>query len=69
MNNNAENCKVVLIGESSINIYYKGVGKTSIISRFVHEKFDSQFMSTLGASFASKTLFYEDFDKMVKFEV
>ena len=47
----------------------KGVGKTSVITRFVHNKFDSEFMSTLGASFATKSLFMEDFDKMIKFEV
>ena len=67
--NNAENCKVVLIGETGILLNYKGVGKTSIISRFVHNKFDSEFMTTLGASYAAKSLFLEEYDKMIKFEV
>ena len=60
--NNAENCKVVLIGET-------GVGKTSIISRFVNNKFENIFMPTPGASFTSKPLYIEEFDKIIKFEV
>ena len=40
-------CKVVLLGET-------GVGKTSIISRYVHNNFSEVLMSTTGASFATK---------------
>jgi Ras-related protein Rab-8A len=45
-------CKVVLLGES-------GVGKTSIISRYVHDKFSDTLMCTTGASFASKKIVLE----------
>jgi Ras-related protein Rab-6A len=61
-NGNAENCKVVLVGET-------GVGKTSIISRFCNNKFDSVFMPTPGASFTSKSLYIDEYDKIIKFEV
>ena len=67
--NNAENCKVVLIGESGMNIITIGVGKTSIINRFVNNSFNTDYMPTLGASYTSRTLFMEDHNKMIKFEV
>ena len=41
-------CKVVLIGES-------GVGKTSIISRYISNSFNSVLASTPGANFTTKT--------------
>ena len=53
-------CKIVLIGES-------GVGKTSIISRFVNNKFSSTLPSTPGAVFATKTILIEG--KKIKFEI
>ena len=61
-NSNALSCKVVLLGES-------GVGKTSIISRYINNTFSSNNMSTTGASFAAKTMFFENHDKNIKFEV
>ena len=58
-------CKVVLIGES-------GVGKTSIISRYITNTFQSQLMATSGANFVTKNLILED-DKeesqSIKFEI
>ena len=42
-------CKVVLLGDA-------GVGKTSIISRYVGNTFSDVLMSTTGASFATKKL-------------
>ena len=42
-------CKVVLLGET-------GVGKTSIISRYVTNKFSDVLMSTTGASYATKKI-------------
>ena len=41
--------KIVLIGES-------GVGKKSIISQFINEKFDSNVLSTFGEQFARKEM-------------
>lgn len=61
-NVNAQSCKVVLLGES-------GVGKTSIISRYINNSFQSNNMSTTGASFAAKTMYFENHDKNLKFEV
>ena len=58
----ALSCKVVLIGES-------GVGKTSIISRYITNTFSSILMSTTGASFATKSMYLEKEDRTVKFEI
>lgn len=61
-NQNAISCKVVLIGEA-------GVGSTSIINRYINNTFSTNSMSTTGASFAAKTMYFENHDKYVKFEV
>ena len=58
----AKNCKVVLIGES-------GVGKTSIISRYISNSFRSQQLPTTGANFVSKTVILEDENQSIKFEL
>ena len=55
-------CKVVLIGES-------GVGKTSIISRYITNTFKSQLMSTPGANFVTKNVIMEDDNQSIKFEI
>ena len=55
-------CKVVLIGES-------GVGKTSIISRYITNTFKSQLMSTPGANFVTKNIILEDENQSIKFEI
>ena len=55
-------CKVVLIGES-------GVGKTSIIARYVKNTFSSETLPTPGASFASKSMDFTEYDKVIKFDV
>lgn len=41
--------KVVILGDS-------GVGKTSILFRYIFDKFDNSNLPTLGASFKSKTI-------------
>ena len=41
----AKACKVVLLGEA-------GVGKTSIISRFINDKFEENLETTTGAYYA-----------------
>ena len=43
--------KVVIIGDT-------GVGKTSILFRYVYNKFESQMSSTFGAGFKSKDIPY-----------
>ena len=55
-------CKVVLIGES-------GVGKTSIISRYMTDKFSATLGSTPGANFTTKTIFLKDENQSIKFEI
>ena len=55
-------CKVVLIGES-------GVGKTSIIARYLTNTFSTAMNSTAGANFTTKTVFLEDEKKAIKFEI
>ena len=58
----AKTCKVVLIGES-------GVGKTSIISRYINNTFKSQLMSTPGANFVHKNVFLEEEQQSIKYEI
>ena len=47
--NEGEELKIILIGESS-------VGKTSIISRFVKDRFEENIQSTIGGTYLSKYL-------------
>ena len=54
--------KVVLIGES-------GVGKTSIINRYISDTFSIIMSETPGASFATKTIYIKDYNKSIKFEI
>ena len=54
-------CKVVLLGEA-------GVGKTSIISRYVTNTFSDVLMSTTGASFATKKVEIDPEHK-IKFQI
>ena len=73
--NNAISCKVVLLGESgNLQLFYqtqtlKGVGKTSIISRYINNVFQSNSLPTDGASFATKNMYMPDQDKNIKFDV
>jgi len=47
--------------------FIKGVGKSSILIRFVSNEFKPILKSTLGAAFMSKTIFYKE--QAIKFEV
>ena len=59
----AKPVKVVLLGDS-------GVGKTSIISRFVNNMFEQKVMPTISAAYATKTMKFDDFGgKELKFEL
>ena len=59
----AQTCKVVLLGES-------GVGKTCIIARFINNTFEDNLISTTGASYAGKTMTFDEFGgKSIKFEI
>jgi len=45
--------KLVFLGEQS-------VGKTSLITRFMYDSFDSNYQATIGIDFLSKTMYLED---------
>lgn len=45
--------KLVFVGDQS-------VGKTSIITRFMYDKFDNNYQATIGIDFLSKTMYLED---------
>ncbi|KAG1680293.1 Ras-related protein Rab-6A [Nymphon striatum] len=45
--------KLVFLGEQS-------VGKTSIITRFMYDSFDSSYQATIGIDFLSKVMYLED---------
>ncbi|KAF1870356.1 hypothetical protein Lal_00003562 [Lupinus albus] len=45
--------KLVFLGDQS-------VGKTSIITRFMYDKFDTNYQATIGIDFLSKTIYIED---------
>ena len=55
-------CKVVLIGES-------GVGKTSIINRYIQNTFSPVLTATPGASFTTKTILLKEYNQSIKFEI
>ena len=58
-----EICKIVLLGES-------GVGKTSIISRFINGTFEESLMSTNGASYVCRNLTFPEYqNRMIRFEI
>jgi len=55
-NNNASNTqkfKLVFLGDQS-------VGKTSVITRFMYDSYDSTYQATIGIDFLSKTMYLED---------
>ena len=56
--NTGVSVKVVLLGETT-------VGKTSIISRFINDSFDPNCITSLGASFISKNLYFPEFKKNI----
>lgn len=45
--------KLVFLGNAS-------VGKTSIITRFMYDTFDTTYQATIGIDFLSKTMYLED---------
>jgi len=45
--------KLVFLGD-------QGVGKTSIITRFMYDSFDTAYQATIGIDFLSKTMYLED---------
>ena len=58
----AKTIKVVILGES-------GVGKTSIISRFINDTFEEELVTTTGASYVSKSMKFSDKNQVLNFEI
>ena len=77
----SKDVKVVLLGDSgtpenpipfSFSSFFKyfffpGVGKSSILIRFVSNEFKPNLESTLGAAFMAKMIFYKE--QAIKFQV
>jgi len=55
-------CKVILVGDS-------GVGKTSIILRFISNEFNKDVPSTSGANYASKDVEFKDLNAKLQYDV
>ena len=65
MNSNDSNdiaCKVVLVGES-------GVGKTSIIKRYVRDEFSDIMEANINSSCFTKTLEIKKYNKSITFDI
>ena len=54
--------KIILIGES-------GVGKTCIIVRFINDEYSEDTVSTTGASYASKLLTLNEYNKTLQYQI
>ena len=59
---NIPSFKIVLMGVS-------GVGKTSIINRYLKHTFEEEIISTSGICFNSKTLTFEETNETCKIDV
>lgn len=56
-------CKVFIIGQF-------GVGKTSIVSRFIKDIFEENLINEAEASYAGKTMTFKEYEnKRIKFEI
>ena len=57
-----KNYKVALLGES-------GVGKTSIVIRYINDTFNQSVLSTTGVSFLSKNIFFPETNESCNLDV
>ena len=55
-------CKVVLVGES-------GVGKTSIIHRYLYNDYDDNRITTSSPEYKNKILEYPEYNKSITFDI
>ncbi len=55
-----ETLKILFIGSS-------GVGKTSLLHRYVENKFDQKYKTTIGADFLSKDFSYQN--KLISLQI
>ena len=54
--------KLVLLGES-------GVGKSSLMNRYISNTFNINISHSVSANFSSKTMLLKDFNKSIKFDL
>jgi Ras-related protein Rab-7A len=59
---NLKNHKVALLGDS-------GVGKTSIVIRYINDEFNQNVLATTGVSFLSKNIFFPETNESCKLDV
>ena len=59
---NLQNFKISLLGDS-------GVGKTSIVNRYIEGKFEGNILSTQGVCFFSKLLVFPETKQSCKLDV
>lgn len=59
---NLQSYKVVLMGAS-------GVGKTSIVNRYIKDTFEDNMLSTTGVCFSSKMLEFPEIKQRCKLDV
>ena len=52
--------KIVFLGHVGSGILFIYVGKTSIITRFMYDTFESNYQATIGIDFLSKTMYLDD---------
>ena len=62
MSNNNISCKVVLVGDT-------GVGKTSIIDRYVKNEFYDEVESTISSTYSYKIIDYKEYNKSISFDI
>ena len=55
-------CKVILLGEA-------GVGKTSIIKRFVSNDFSINEQASLSSTYSNKTINFPKYNKSIEFQI
>ena len=55
-------CKMVLVGET-------GVGKTSIIHRYLYNEYEENRISTSSAQYKNKILEYPEYNKSITFDI
>ena len=57
-----ESCKVILVGESA-------VGKTSLVSRFVRDKYDDTITCSTSTSYDSTSITFKDYNITLNYQL
>jgi GTPase SAR1 family protein len=54
------NFKIIVLGDQGIFIAHSGVGKSSLINRYIKGEFSEQYNVTVGVEFASKMMVLDE---------